>query len=87
MRLDLVTLSECDWKKWSNWIIFQKLKFSSLDQIFKLIYIKKAIKVKKFSAAARLAAAAHASPCEKVIQFEKKVSRVKNLKIQFLDVF
>ena len=41
---------------------FQKLKFLSLDQIFKLKYAKKAIKVKKLSTAARLAAAAHASP-------------------------
>ena len=40
----------------------RKLKFSSLDQIFKFKYTKKPIKVKKFSAAARLAAAAHASP-------------------------
>ena len=74
-------------KKMMKLKIFEKLKFSSLDQIFKLIYTKKAIKVKKISAAARLAAAAHASPCEKVIRFEKKVIRVKNLKIQFLDVF
>ena len=42
-------------------VILEKLKFSSLDQIFKLKYTKKVIKVKKFSAAARLAAAAHAS--------------------------
>ena len=64
-------------KKWSNLIIFEKLKFSSLDQIFKLKYTKKVIKVKKFSAAARLAAAAHASACEKVSRFEKKGLRKK----------
>ena len=46
------------------------MKFSSLDQIFK--YTKKGIKVKQFSAAALLAAAAHASPCEKVSRLEKK---------------
>ena len=48
-------------KKMMKFKIFEKLKFSNLDQIFKLKYTKKAIKVKKFSAAARLAAAAHAS--------------------------
>ena len=76
-------------KKWSNLIIFEKLKFSSLDQIFKLKYTKKAIKVKKISAAARLAAAAHASACEKVNRFEKKkkVIRVKVLKTQFFGCF
>ena len=58
--------------------MFQKLKFSSLDQIFKLKYTKKAIKVNKFSTVARLAAAAHASPCEKVIRSKKKVIRVKH---------
>ena len=75
-------------KKWSNLIIFEKLKFSSLDQIFKLKYTKKAIKVKKFSAAARLAAAAHASACEKVSRFEKKrAQRKKNEKFNFWDIF
>ena len=72
----------------SDFIIFSKLKFSSLDRIFKLKYTKKAIKVKKISAAARLATAAHASPCKKVIRLEKKkVMRVKIWKTQFLDVF
>ena len=67
--------------------MFQKFKFSSVDQNFKLKYTKKAIKVKKTSAAARLAAAAHASSCKKVIQFRKKIIRVKNLKIQFFVYF
>ena len=75
-------------KKWWNLIIFEKLKFSSLDQIFKLKYTKKAIKVKKVSAAARLAAAAHASACEKVSRFEKKGFREKkNKKFNFWDIF
>ena len=57
--------------------IFEKLKFSSLDQIFKLKYTKKTIKVKKFSAAARLAAAAHASTCEKSQSIRKKSDQIK----------
>ena len=75
-------------KKWSNLIIFQKLKFSRLDQNFKLKYTKKAIKVKKFSAAARLAAAAHASACKKVILFpEKKSDERKKFKNSILGMF
>ena len=70
--------------------IFEKLKFSSLNQNFKLKYTKKTIKVKNFSAAARLAAAAHASACEKVLKkiiIKKKILRVKNSKIQFFGCF
>ena len=75
-------------KKWSNLIIFEKLKFSTLDQIFKLKYTKKAITVKKFSAAARLAAAAHASACEKVSRFEKKwIREIKTINSIFGVVF
>ena len=59
-------------KKMMKLKIFEKLKFSSLDQNFKLKHTKKAIQVKNFSAAARLAAAAHASPCEKSLVSKKK---------------
>ena len=51
-------------KKVIQFEIFEQLKFSSLGQIIKSKYIKNAIKVKRFSAAARLAAAAHAAAAE-----------------------
>ena len=52
--------------------IFLKIQIFKFEPNFQVKTHKKAIKVKKISAAARLAAAAHASPCEKVIRSKKK---------------
>ena len=67
---------------------FSKIGIFNFGSNFKFKYTKEAIKVKKFSAAARLAAAAHASACEKASRFEKKgVIRGKIKNFNFWDVF
>ena len=71
----------------SNLVIFQKLKFSSLEQIVKLKYTRKAIKVKQNSAAARLAAAAHASLCKEVTRLKKKGNQSKKFENSIFRTF
>ena len=59
---------------------FSKIAIFKFGSNFQVNIYKKAIKVKKFSAAARLAAAAHASACKKVISSKKKSDERKKFK-------
>ena len=72
MSIDLVQIRNV-FKNWKNdqIEIFAKIEVFKFGSNFQVQIQKKAIKVKNFSAAARFAAAAHASPYEKVIRFEK----------------
>ena len=74
--------SETCSKKMIKLANFSKIEIFKFGSNFKVKIHKKSNKSQKFSAAARLAAAAHASAFSKILSIrEKKVIRVKTLKI------